>query len=185
MESKNWDMTSGQTPDSGNTGSGTPSGGVIDEARESTGQILEQARSMTDKIVEKAKTEGSRRLSAQIEQASQRVDHVSGAIRSLGGQLRESDQTSPIAGYMEYSRRSVRSRVRVPERQRSGRDRWRDRVLRSRAPHALRGSSVRPGCAGGPLPSEHAGRLDADTSNRLRLWRQWPMGRLIGVRNAS
>jgi len=103
MEPKSWDMTSSQSPGTGTTGSDTPGSGVLDQARESTNQILEQARSMTDKVVEQAKTEGSRRLSAQIDQASERVDHVSGAIRSLGGQLRESDETRPIAGYVDMA----------------------------------------------------------------------------------
>jgi len=114
MEPKSWDTNSSQNPSSGGVGSNTSSGDLSGETGATTNQMFNQAKGVTDKVVEQAmgakdkvleqaKPEISRRLTAQIDQATERVAGISEAIRSVSGQLRDSEQTAPIAGYVDMA----------------------------------------------------------------------------------
>jgi hypothetical protein len=94
-----------QTPTTPSAARATQTGSsATSDPNSPTGQVTDQVKQSASQVTEQAKQTASSQLAARKDVAAQSLDTVSSAVRKMGDQLRQNDQTS---GYAQYAHQAA------------------------------------------------------------------------------
>jgi len=94
------------TPTTGTTTTGSATSGSS-QASQQAGQVADQMKQSAGDVTEQAKQTATSQIAARKDQAAQGLSAVSSSMRQMGDNLRQNDQTSGYAQYVNQAAEQV------------------------------------------------------------------------------